>query len=45
MQEIFKLADQYVDKTRLVGVFTKCDLLKRAVSVRGIAPPRLRTFG
>ncbi len=32
-QKIFKLAKQYVDKTKTIGVFTKCDLLSQANDV------------
>ncbi len=39
LQDAFKLAGQHVDKTRLVGVFTKCDLLRKADPVRRNTPP------
>lgn len=34
MQEIFKLASEHVDKSRLIGVFTKCDRLNEADAAR-----------
>lgn len=34
-QEIFKLANTHVDKTRLIGVFTKCDRTNNLTSVNG----------
>ncbi|TQW07602.1 dynamin gtpase [Cordyceps javanica] len=36
-QEIFKLANEYVDKTRLIGVFTKCDRTNNMTSVVDVA--------
>jgi hypothetical protein len=33
-QDIFRLANAYVEQSRLIGVFTKCDLVPMADMVR-----------